>query len=474
VLSADGGTETVKTLTTDYTVSGVGNAGGGSITMLVAPVTGEKLTITRSVDLDQEVDLQNRGSVNPQTLEDSLDKLTQIAQDQQQQLDRSLKVDLFETADLATLTTNVNAVAAIATEVATVAGISSDVTAVAADATDIGTVAGDIADVTTVAGISSDVTAVAADATDIGTVAGDIADVTTVAGISSDVTTVAGISSDVTTVAGISSDVTAVAADGADIGTVATSIADVNTVAGISADVTTVAGISADVTTVAGISADVTIVADNIADINTKVPRTAATGSAVIPVGTEAQRDGSPAAGYLRFNSDDTTFEGYDGTAWGEIGGSVDFSAVAADIIPDADSTRDIGSTSTRWAQGWFDDVTSTNTSDGTLSIPTTYVTNGSAKAWVKAIGSGTVSVDDSLNIASMIDNGAGDYTFNLTSAMATANVAWQVANPFQATGQSCASPGSIATSSVKTVYTLGGVAQDNGYVSAHLVGDLA
>ena len=49
VLSADGGTETVKTLTTDYTVSGVGSASGGSITMLVAPVTGEKLTITRSV-----------------------------------------------------------------------------------------------------------------------------------------------------------------------------------------------------------------------------------------------------------------------------------------------------------------------------------------------------------------------------------------------------------------------------------------
>jgi hypothetical protein len=368
VLSADGGTETVKTLTTDYTVSGVGNAGGGSITMLVAPVTGEKLTITRSVDLDQEVDLQNRGSVNPQTLEDSLDKLTQIAQDQQQQLDRSLKVDLFETADLATLTTNVNAVAAIATEVGTVAGISSDVTAVAGDAADIGTVAGISSEVGTVAGISSDVTAVAADATDIGTVAGDIADVSTVAGISSDVTSVAGISADVTTVAGISSDVTAVAGDAADIGTVAGISADVTSVAGISANVTTVAGISSDVTsvaadaadigtvagisteigTVAGISADVSTVAGDSADIQILAPisadiqaLTAGTGGALtgdwtasgvweftvssylgIPRGTTAER-GSPGAGIaaFRYNEDDATFEGWDGTAWGGVGG---------------------------------------------------------------------------------------------------------------------------------------------------------
>jgi len=52
-----------------------------------------------------------------------------------------------------------------------------------------------------------------------------------------------------------------------------------------------------------------------------KVPRTATTGSAVVPSGTEAQRDGTPAAGYLRFNSDTGSFEGYDGTDWGSIGG---------------------------------------------------------------------------------------------------------------------------------------------------------
>jgi hypothetical protein len=48
---------------------------------------------------------------------------------------------------------------------------------------------------------------------------------------------------------------------------------------------------------------------------------TGATGSAVIPAGTEAQRNGSPAAGNFRFNTDVAKFEGYNGTIWGSVGG---------------------------------------------------------------------------------------------------------------------------------------------------------
>ena len=58
------------------------------------------------------------------------------------------------------------------------------------------------------------------------------------------------------------------------------------------------------------------------------VAKTAATGSAAIPTGTEAQRDGAPSAGYLRFNSDATSFEGYDGSAWGSIGGGATSDAI--------------------------------------------------------------------------------------------------------------------------------------------------
>jgi hypothetical protein len=54
---------------------------------------------------------------------------------------------------------------------------------------------------------------------------------------------------------------------------------------------------------------------------NTVVEQTSSTGSAVIPSGTEAQRDDPASAGYLRFNTDSESFEGYNGTAWGAIGG---------------------------------------------------------------------------------------------------------------------------------------------------------
>ena len=48
---------------------------------------------------------------------------------------------------------------------------------------------------------------------------------------------------------------------------------------------------------------------------------TTTTGSVIITSGTEAQRDGSPNAGYFRFNTDSSSFEGYNGTSWGSVGG---------------------------------------------------------------------------------------------------------------------------------------------------------
>jgi hypothetical protein len=63
---------------------------------------------------------------------------------------------------------------------------------------------------------------------------------------------------------------------------------------------------------------------------------------------------------------------------------------------------------------------TITDTSGGTnnLSIP------GAAKAWVNFNGTGTVAIRDSFNVSSITDNGTGDYTMNLTNAMANVNYA--------------------------------------------------
>lgn len=76
------------------------------------------------------------------------------------------------------------------------------------------------------------------------------------------------------------------------------------------------------------------------------VGKTSTTGSGALPSGTEAQRDGSPAAGYIRFNSDSGSFEGYDGSAWGSIGGGASAGGAIyenTDVI-DADYTLTTGS----------------------------------------------------------------------------------------------------------------------------------
>jgi len=51
------------------------------------------------------------------------------------------------------------------------------------------------------------------------------------------------------------------------------------------------------------------------------VQQSSSTGAAYLPTGTTGQRDASPAAGYLRFNSTLTKPEVYTGTAWGSVGG---------------------------------------------------------------------------------------------------------------------------------------------------------
>ena len=56
-------------------------------------------------------------------------------------------------------------------------------------------------------------------------------------------------------------------------------------------------------------------------------------------------------------------------------------------------------------------------------SLDTSYVVNGSAKAWATINGSsGTPSLTFSLNCASNTDLGVGSYRTNLTSAMSSAN----------------------------------------------------
>lgn len=90
VVADANGDETTQTITTHYTVSGVGSNSGGTVTFVTAPAATETISMRRATILDQGVDLQNRGSVVPQVLEDTYDEVVKMVQDLQEQVDRSV------------------------------------------------------------------------------------------------------------------------------------------------------------------------------------------------------------------------------------------------------------------------------------------------------------------------------------------------------------------------------------------------
>ena len=61
------------------------------------------------------------------------------------------------------------------------------------------------------------------------------------------------------------------------------------------------------------------------------------------------------------------------------------------------------------------------NITDGTDTVGTGYVVNGSAKAWANLNGT-TFGLRDSLNISSASDEGTGEYKFNYSNNMGNGN----------------------------------------------------
>ena len=269
---------TLKTITTHYTVSG-GNGSTGSITMSVTGASGgSTVVIVRAIALERTTDFPTQGAFNISSLNTELDRIIAIHADVDDTAERGLRLQESDDAVATTLplkdARKGTVLAFNASTGVPEAGPSiSSVTTVATQSANINTVAGISANVTTVAGIHANVTTVAGISSNVTTVAGVSSNVTTVAGIQANVTTVAGIASDVTAVAGISSDVAAVENIKANVTTVAGIASNVTTVAGISSDVTSVANIASNVTTVAGINtthlSNVSGVASNVALLGT-------------------------------------------------------------------------------------------------------------------------------------------------------------------------------------------------------------
>lgn len=96
------GVESTLTLTTDYTVSGAGDENGGSISLVDSSQTwltedgnlkdSYAITIRRKRPLTQTTDIRNQGSFFPETHEDAFDHFVMIDQQQQDDIDRSVKL----------------------------------------------------------------------------------------------------------------------------------------------------------------------------------------------------------------------------------------------------------------------------------------------------------------------------------------------------------------------------------------------
>jgi len=91
------GTETVKSISTDYTVSGAGDANGGNVTMVVAPASGETLVIRRATVQTQNIDLVENDPFSAETVEGGFDKSISLVQEIQEEADRAIKLSRTNT-----------------------------------------------------------------------------------------------------------------------------------------------------------------------------------------------------------------------------------------------------------------------------------------------------------------------------------------------------------------------------------------
>ena len=99
IIRSAAGTETVKTLTTHYTVSGAGDASGGNVTFTAGniPVTGETVVIIREVPQTQAIDYIANDPFPAESHEEGLDRATMTTQQVQEELNRSIKLSRTNT-----------------------------------------------------------------------------------------------------------------------------------------------------------------------------------------------------------------------------------------------------------------------------------------------------------------------------------------------------------------------------------------
>jgi len=111
------------------------------------------------------------------------------------------------------------------------------------------------------------------------------------------------------------------------------------------------------------------------------------------------------------------------------------------------------------------------NLNDGTTTVATTYITNGSAKAWMNYKGTSTNAISGSFGISGVVDNGTGNYTASFTNSMADT----VYAPTAKAHGSKIQGMDQLATGSLRLLnYSDAGNLEDTGTYFFDMNGDLA
>ena len=99
IIRSSAGTETVKTITTHYTVTGAGSASGGNVVFTSGniPTNTETVVLIRDVPQTQAIDYIANDPFPAETHEEGLDRATMTTQQMQEELDRSFKVSRTNT-----------------------------------------------------------------------------------------------------------------------------------------------------------------------------------------------------------------------------------------------------------------------------------------------------------------------------------------------------------------------------------------
>lgn len=106
--------------------------------------------------------------------------------------------------------------------------------------------------------------------------------------------------------------------------------------------------------------------------------------------------------------------------------------------------------------------------------ISTSYVVNGSAKAWINFNGTGTIATRDSFSVSSISDNGTGATTLTFSNAFNSADYVLNYTTGYGASANFTGTAPTTTTARIQSYRTDTGASQDRTYNLVALHGDLA